>query len=71
MMRFKFSCLITLKLFSEKLFLKLFILDPSTCCDLYSVWKSLTQLKSSKIQNDDLNYFLKLLAKTEFPRLFR
>ena len=71
MIRFKFSCLITLKVFSDTLFVKSFIPDVRSFLDPYSVWKSLTQLKASKIQNDDRKYFIKLLAKTEFLRLFR
>ena len=69
--RFKFSCLITLTFFSEMLFVKRLIPDANSCWDPYSVWKSQTELKSSKIQNYDRKYFTKLLAKTEFPRLFR
>ena len=69
--RFKFSCLITLKFFSKMLFVKRLIPDANSCWDPYSVWKSKTELKSSKIQNYDRKYFAKLLAKTEFPRLFR
>ena len=71
MIRFRFSCLINLKFFSEALFVKPFIPDERSCWDPYSVWKSLTQLKSSKVQSDDRKYFIKLLAKTEFPRLLR
>ena len=71
MIRFKFSCPIILKFYSETWFVKPFIPDASTCWDPYSVWKFLTQLKSSRIQNDDGKYFIKLLAKTEFPCLFR
>ena len=38
--RFKFSCLITLKFFSEMLFVKRLIPDANSCWDPYSVWKS-------------------------------
>ena len=63
MIRFRFSCLINLKFFSEALFVKPFIPDERSCWDPYSVWKSLTQLKSSKVQNDDREYFITLLAE--------
>ena len=68
---FNFSCLITLKLFSETSFVKPFIPDASTCWDPYSAWKSLTQLKSSKIKKDDRKYFIKISNKNEFPRFLR
>ena len=70
MIRFKFSCVVDLKFFSEALFVKPFIPDESSCWDSFSAWKSIIQLRSYKIQNDDPKYFKKLLAKTEFPRLF-